>query len=148
MTCIGAQWDKPGRDPAQLLPQCWPAAWRRCQEGTATPASSCFAEEGVEGLNTLGCPAERSLCPAQSAISKLSEGDAWSLLGSTGEEVEKHPLHTDLSALQEYTSAFQKIESNGMEIWLSDYGYCSVDLLPGVSSRREINLYYLPLLRV
>lgn len=29
-----------------------------------------------------------------------------------------------------------------MEIWLSDYGHCSVDVLPGVSSRREINLYF------
>lgn len=64
------------------------------------------------------------------------------LQGRAGEEGEKHQLHTDLSVLGEYTSAFQKIESNGMEIWLSDYGYCSVDVLPGASSRREINLYF------
>lgn len=50
---------------------------------------------------------------------------------------------TDLSALRKYTSAFQKIELNGMEIWLSDYGYCSVDVLPGVSSRREFVFFCL-----
>lgn len=49
---------------------------------------------------------------------------------------------TQISGLRKYPSAFQKIESNGMEIRRSDYGYCSVDVLPGVSSRREINLCF------
>lgn len=90
------------------------------------------------GLSTLGCPAQALPSPEAHL---QTQGDAWALQGSGKRGREAWITH-NLSALRKYTSPFQKIESNGMEIWLSDYGYCSVDVLPGVSSRREINLYF------
>lgn len=88
------------------------------------------------GLGT-GRPAQPLPCLEQEHICRAQRGAA-----GTGRKKLGSINYMHLSALRKYTSAFQKIESNGMEIWLSDYGYCSVDVLPGVSSRREINLYF------
>lgn len=100
-----------------------------CREGMATPAPSSALGPLHPGPPSPASALLGSTCP--SSVRGMHGP------GAPEDRKERSVNCMQISALRKYTFAFQKIELNGMKIWLSDYGYCSVDVLPGVSSRRE-----------
>lgn len=116
--------------------QAWPEPAARHYGLGARPQP---AGAGRWGCDLRGGPAEtRGRVQASPPPLRLHPGRlcaAGLRVGGRGAEI------TDLPALKIYLS-FPENRVKWMEIWLSDYGYCSVDVSPGVSSREEINLCF------